>query len=90
MWRCFSISMCLSSRTYSTIFHSWIEANRHRTVAPSTITRDLVIATHARMLGQTDSRAEARVSEARSASAIPYVPGELAAELTAGTNGICS
>lgn len=54
---------------------------------PSTITRDLVVARHARMLGQTNPEAEARVREARSVCALPYVPGELAAELTAGTNG---
>ena len=56
------------------------------TCGPSTVTRDFVVARHARMLGETDSRAEARVQEAQSAGAIPYVPGELAAELIAGAS----
>ena len=50
---------------------------------PSTITRDLVLARFARMVGQTDSQAEARMRKAKSVGAIPYVPGELTAQLIA-------
>ncbi len=50
---------------------------------PSTITRDLVIAKFGRMTGNRNPKAEARLEAARQAGAIPYVPGELAAELIA-------
>ena len=48
----------------------------------STITRDFLLANYAHQLGATESRTEARVEAARSAGAIPYVPGELAAVLS--------
>ena len=47
----------------------------------STITRDFLLANYAHHLGATDSRIGARVEAARSAGAVPYVPGELAAVL---------
>ena len=53
-----------------------------------TITRDLLVARHSRMLGKIDLRSESRVSEARSAGAIPYIPGELAAKLAAEADNI--
>lgn len=47
----------------------------------STITRDLLVGRYARMLGRTDIGAETRVKQARSAGAIPYMPGQLASQL---------
>ena len=52
---------------------------------PSTITRDLLIVKYSRMMGKFDTTAEGRVKQASAAGAIPYVPGELAAQLAAGT-----
>ena len=51
----------------------------------STITRDLLMARYARMLGRTDIGAETRVMQARSAGAIPYMPGQLASQLISAT-----
>ena len=50
----------------------------------STVTRDLVLTRYGRMMGQIDATSERRLREASSAGAIPYIPGELAAELVVG------